>query len=218
MAAGDFPVIRVFEWNTSEIASPVGNRTLPGGAFAFKKIVSSGCQTADPNNASATSGVLMFENTKFDLTSTPFQSELVSKVTAITFNLAASGTAISDLRLYLVDDSAFQASQDQGLDRAFMQYAPSGSQWLPNLTLPSGSVEKIPFTVPANQNVFRQDGANALVGEDDQNSSEFVYLNIVVPLGTPFGSFGVCGSGILRLGLVFNYWNNDFILEFGDIG
>lgn len=218
MPAGDFPVIRVFEWNTSEIASPVGTRTTPGGSFAFKQMVASGCQTADPNNPSSTSGTLIFEETKFDLTDLPLPSELASKVTAITFNLAASGTAISDLKLYLVDDSAFQASQDEGLDRAFMQYAPSGSLWKLNVILPSGAAEKIPLTVPANPNVLRQDGGHALVGEDDQNSSEFVYLNIVIPLGTPLGAFGVCGSGILRLGLVFNYWDNDFILEFGDIG
>jgi len=50
MPAGSFPIIRVFEWDTSEIASPVGQRHLAGGSFAFKQIVSSGCSTSDPNN------------------------------------------------------------------------------------------------------------------------------------------------------------------------
>jgi hypothetical protein len=122
------------------------------------------------------------------------------------------------MRLYLSDDSAFQGSADEGLERAFMQYAPSGSLWLGGLSLPSGSVERIPQTVPGSPNVYRQDGGNALVGQDDQNSSEFIYLNVVVPLGTPFGQYGVCGSGLLRLSLIFNYWNNDFILQFGDLG
>ena len=216
MVAGDFPVIRVFAWDTDELASPVGNRTTPGGSFAFMHIVASGCEMADPNDPAGTSGTLIFEEVRFDLTNLPLPSHVESKVAAITFNLAASGTAISDLRLYLVDDSAFQASQDEGLDRGFMQYAPSGSLWLPNLTLPSGSVARIPLTVPTASNVRRQDGAQALVGQDDQNSSEFVYLNIVLPLGTPLGAFGVCGSGLLRLGLLFNFWSNDFILQFGD--
>lgn len=215
MPAGDFPVIRVFEWDTTEVASPVGNRHLPGGSFAFKKIVASGCATADPNNPGSTSGTLLFEDVRFDLTDLPLPSHVASKVTAITFNLAASGTAISDLRLYLVDDSAFQASQDQGLDRGFIQYAPSGNLWLPNLTLPSGSVARLPTSIPTLPNVRRQDGGLALLGQDDGNSSEFVYLNIVIPLGTPLGAFGVCGSGILRLGLVFNYWSNAFILDLG---
>lgn len=216
--SGGFPVIRVFAWDTAEIASPVGNRTVPGGSFAFKNIVSSGCSTFDPNHPATTSGVLVFEDTKFDLTDLPLPSHIESKVAAITFNVANSGTAISDMRLFIVDDSAFQGSADEGLDRAFVQYAASGSFWAYQGIMPSGSAERLPFVVPAAQNVFRQDGNNALVGQDDQNSSEFVYLNLVIPLGTPLGSYGVCGSGLLRFGLVFNYWSNDFILEFGDNG
>lgn len=215
MPAGDFPVIRIFEWDTSEIASPVGTRHLAGGSFAFKQMVASGCMTANPNQPSTTSGTLLFENVRFNLTSLPLPSHVASKPTTITFNLAASGTAISDMRLYLVDDSAFQASRDQGLDRSFMQFAPSGSLWRYNLTLPSGSVSRISTTVPLNQNVFRQDGGHALIGQDDINSSEFIYLNVVVPLGTPLGSYGACGSGLLRLRLVFNFWDNGFLLQFG---
>lgn len=216
MSAGDFPIIRVFEWDTSEIASPIGNRHIPGGSFAFKQIVSSGCRTANPNNPATTSGTLIFEDTTFDLTNLPLPSHLESKVTAITFNLAASGTAISDLRLYLVDDTAFQASRDQGLDAGFVQYVGSGALWLINPLLPSGAVSRLSTAIPATQNVFRQDHNPGLVGEDDLNSSEFIYMNIVVPLGTPFGTYGVCGSGLLRFGLIFNYYNNDFILQFGD--
>lgn len=215
MAAGDFPVIRIFEWDTGEIASPIGTRNIAGGSFAFKQMVASGCMMANPLRPGTTSGTLLFEETKFDLTTLPVPSHLASKPTAITFNLAASGTAISDLRLFLTDDSAFQASQDQGLDRAFMQYAPSGSIWRYNLSLPSGSVARMPTTVPSRQNVFRQDGTAGILEQDDLNSSEFVYLNIVIPLGTPLGSFGVCGSGLLRLALVFNYWLNDLYHQFG---
>jgi hypothetical protein len=214
--SGGFPVIRVFSWDTDEIASPVGNRTVPGGSFAFKNIVSSGCATFDPNNPASTSGILMFEETQFDLTNPPLPSHLESKVAAITFNVANSGTAISDLRLFVVDDSAFQGSADQGLDRAFVQFATSGSFWAYQGIMPSGAVDRLSFIVPTLQNVFRQDGKPGLVGQDDGNSSEFVYLNIVIPLGTPLGQYGVCGSGLLRFGLVFNFWCNDFILEFGD--
>lgn len=215
MVAGDFPVVRIFEWDTTELASPAGNRTTPGGAFAFKQMVASGCHMANPASPASTSGTLMFEDVKFDLTDLPLPSHIASTVTAITFNLAASGTAISELRLYLVNDSAFQASRDQGLDPGFMQYAPSGSLWLPNLVLASGAVAKVPTIIPSVPNVRRQDGGPALVGQDDVNSSEFVYLNVVIPLGHPLGVFGVCGSGILRLALVFNYWSNAFMIQFG---
>jgi hypothetical protein len=212
--SGGFPVIRVFSWDTDEIASPVGNRTVPGAAFAFRNIVSSGCSTADPSNPSTTSGVLLFENIQFDLTDPPLPSHIESKVAAITFNVANSGTAISDLRLFLLDDSAFQGSSDQGLDRAFVQYATSGNFWAYRGTIPSGAADRLPFTVPIVQNVYREDGTAGLVGQEDQNSSEFVYLNLVVPLGTPLGQYGVCGSGLLRFGLVFNYWCNDFTISF----
>lgn len=215
MPAGDFPIVRIFEWDTTEIASPVGSRTTPGGAFAFKQMVASGCRTADPTNPGSTSGTLIFEDVQFDLTNPPTPSHIASRVAAITFNLAASGTAISDLRLYLVNDSAFQASRDQGLDPGFMQFAPSGSLWLSNIVLESGAVARVPNTIPSVPNVRRQDGGAALVGQDDLNSSEFVYLNIVLPLGHPLGVFGVCGSGLLRLALVFNYWSNAFMLQFG---
>lgn len=216
--SGGFPEIRVFAWDTSEIASPIGSRTVPGGSFAFKNIVSSGCQTANPNRPGTTSGVLMFEDTQFDLTNLPLPSHLESKVAAITINIANSGTGMSDMRLFVADDSAFQGSADQGLDRGFVQFAASGSFWAYLGTMPSGAVERLSLTVPTTQNVRRQDGGNTLVGQDDLNSSEFMYLNIVMPLGSPLGQYGVCGSGLLRFGLVFSYWCNDFILEFGDAG
>jgi hypothetical protein len=215
MPAGSFPVIRVFAWNVAEIASPVGNRHLPGGSFAFKYIIASGCQTANPNQPTVTSGTLLFEQVRFDLTQGSLPSHVASKPVAITFNLAASGTAISDMRLFLTDDSALKASVDEGLDPVIVQFAPSGSNWRYNLEMPSGIFSRLTTTIPTFQNVFRQDNVNGLLGEDDSNSSEFIYLNVIVPLGHPLGSYGVCGSGLLRFGLVFNFYSNAFALGFG---
>jgi hypothetical protein len=96
-----------------------------------------------------------------------------------------------------------------------MQFAPSGSNWRFNLEMPSGIFSRLTTSIPTFQNVFRQDGSNGLLAEDDANSSEFIYLNIVIPLGHPLGSYGVCGSGLLRFGLVFNYYSNAFALGFG---
>lgn len=213
-----FPDIRVFQWDTSELSSPVGLRNIPGGSPAFQRMVSSGCSTFNPNLPSTTSGVLLFENTKFDLTNLPLPSHLVSKTTAITFNLSASGEAMSDIKLYIADESALLGSKDEGNEQAIVQFSTRGSSWLPNLVLASGSVSTLPTTVPLAQNVFRQDGGNALVGEDDGNSSEFIYLNMIIPLGYPLGTYGACGSGNLRMSIIFNYWCNDWILQFGDVG
>jgi hypothetical protein len=56
---------------------------------------------------------------------------------------------------------------------------------------------------------MRQDGSASLVGEDDINSSQFVYLNLILPFGFPVGNFGICGSGNLRFGLIFDYFPSD---------
>lgn len=211
-----FPELRVFSWDIDEIASPIGQRHIPGGSFAFKHLVSLGCMTANPNRPATTSGTLIFEETKFDLTST--SSHLESKPAAITFMIVNSGVGVSNMKLYLVNDSALQGSVDEGLDRGFVQFIGSGNYWAYNGTLPSGAAPRMTTTVPITQNIHRQDGGNALVGNDDLNSSEFIYMNLVLPLGSPLGTYGVCGSGLLRMGLFFDYWPNDFILQFGDIG
>ena len=208
------PLIRVFAWDTAEIASPVGNRHLAGGAFAFMHMVSSGCMTADPMNPATTSGTLLFEGVKFDLTTSPFASHVASKPACITFNMANSGVGVSDLGLFIIDDSALRPGIWNNVGAAFVQYAPSGSLWMYNLTMPSGHYPMLTTSIPSSQNVFRQDGTGALAGQDDLNSSEFVYLNLILPLGFPLGAFGVCGSGLLRFGLVFNYWSNDYLLSF----
>lgn len=208
------PLIRVFAWDVAEIASPVGNRTNPGGAFAFKYIVASGCMTANPLNPSSTSGTLVFEGTKFDLTSSPYASHLASKPACITFNLANSGVAVSDMSLFLIDASALRVGIWNNCGSGFIQIAPSGSTWRHNLSMPSGSYPVLTTAIPSLPNIKRQDGTAGLTGQDDLNSSEFVYLNLVLPLGFPFGSFGVCGSGLLRFALVYNYWSNDFLLSF----
>lgn len=208
------PLVRVFAWDVAEIASPVGNRTLPGGSFAFKYMVSSGCQTFSPLNPGTTSGVLMFEGTKFDLTSQPFASHLASKPACITFNIANSGVGISDMSLFLIDDSALKPGIWNHAGSGFVQIYQGGSSWFFNLTMPSGSHPVLTTTIPSFPNIKRQDGAPGLGGQDDLNSSEFVYLNLVLPLGFPFGEFGVCGSGLLRFGLTFNYWANDYLISF----
>lgn len=208
------PLIRVFAWDVGEIASPVGNRTTPGGSFAFKYMVASGCMTADSLNPATTSGTLLFGGTKFDLTNLPLPSHLASTPACLTFNIANSGVGVSDMKLFLIDNSAMRVGVWYGVGSGLVQIKQGGNAWQYNLTMPSGSNPSLTTSIPSMPNVRRQDGAPALVGQDDLNSSEFVYLNLILPLGFPLGNFGVCGSGLLRFGLVFNYWSNDYLLSF----
>jgi hypothetical protein len=201
----DIPTIRFFEWDVDEIASPIGNRNIPGGSFAFKQMLASGCQHSNPLQPATTSGTLIFTGTKIDYTGDSPPSHHVSSVTAITINLGSSGVAISDMRLFLRDDSGLRASVNEGLDPAFIQMAVSGS-WHPFSTLPSGAATRLTTSVPDNPNIRRQDGNLALLTEDDENSSQFAYMNIIIPLGAPLGTYGICGSGAIRFGLMFSYF------------
>lgn len=204
MSSIQIPIIRFFEWDIDDPASPVGRRNIPGG-LGFRQIIASGCQTSDPLNLSTTSGTMIFRGTKFTVFNNDPPSHLVSKTSVFTVNLRSSGVGIGNMKLFLRDDSGLRASVDQGLDPAIVQMAVSGI-WTPGFTMASGTESSLGTTVPSFPNVHRQDGAASLEGENDFNSSEFVYLNLIIPYGTPLGSYGVCGSGALRFGLAFDYF------------
>jgi hypothetical protein len=197
------PVIQFFEYDTAEVASPVGTRNIPGGSFAFKQLLALGCQNSDPNNPGGTSGILTFDNLRINATNPV--SETPSKVAAITVRTATSGTAISNMRLYLRDDSALRASIDRGRDPILIQMSASG-EWLPNPLFPSGAGDPVTILIPTNPNVKRQDGTPALLANDDLNASQFIYLRMFIPVDTALGTFGVCGSGLLTFGFSFDYY------------
>jgi len=200
------PIIEFFEFNTSEIANPAGTRHIPGGSFAFKQRLSTGCKKSTGNTSS---GTLVFENLNFNAASPT--SHLESKVTAVVVRTATSGVAISNLRLFLGNSSALNYPIDQGLDSAFIQIAPSGT-WQPNCVLPSGQgtrLSAIPGLLP---NIKRQDGDNALIANDDANVSQYIYMNLVIPYGGAFGQFGACGSGQLQIKLLADFWDDHYRL------
>lgn len=213
------PDLRIYAYDTDEIASPVGTRHIPGGSFAFMHRVALGCLTASESNPGGTSGTLIFDRTKFTIeNSVVTEPHHASKVAALTFNLGDLGNSqsgVSDLRLYLAEDTGLTIpAQSVGLDSAFIQFVASGD-WKPGFTLASGQAPRLTRTIPTSPNVFRQDGKNVLAGSDDSNSSQFVYLNLIIPWGFPLGTYGVCGSGLVRLGLLFNFYSNDYLLQFG---
>lgn len=213
------PDLRIYEYDTAELASPAGTRHIPGGSFAFKQRVALGCLAASPGNPGGSSGTLVFEDVRFTIENgVVTEPHHASKVTAITFNLgdfSGSQSGVSDLRLYLAEDTALTIPANSvGLDPAFIQFVASGA-WKPGFTLASGQVQRLTSVIPTAPNIFRQDGKNILAGSDDSNSSQFVYLNLIVPWGFPLGTYGVCGSGLVRLGLLFNFYSNDYILAFG---
>lgn len=203
------PVIKIYEWNTREISSPIGQRHIAGGSFAFKQVVGSGCILYNPLFPNSSSGTLLFNGTTFDITNGQPPSHLASTPLAITIHLSTSGVGISNLKFYLTEDTALKASHNVGLDNAFIQYTVSGI-WQPNCLMPSGTGGRLTKSVPTLANIKRQDGGFGLVGEDDFNSSQFIYMNIIIPWGTPIGTYGVCGSGNLRFALSYDYFFDDY--------
>jgi hypothetical protein len=109
------------------------------------------------------------------------------------------------MKVYLKDESGLLASMDEGLDPAFVQFTASGI-WQPNGTLPSGAAPRLTTAIPDFPNFFRHDGQDALQGTDDVNSSQYGYMNVVIPFGAPLGTFGICGSGRISIGLAFDFY------------
>ncbi len=197
----DFPIIQFYEFDVAEIADPAGTRHIEGGSFAFRQRLALGCQTY---TGVGTSGTLIFEDVKINAS----ESHVESKVAAVIARLATSGIIMTNMRLYLFDDSVVQASKDQGLDPILVQFAVSGI-WQPNGLLPSGAGQSLSTTPPASPNVFRQDGVNLINGEQDADVSQYMYINIAVPNGTPLGNFGACGSGLLTFGFLYDFYNDN---------
>jgi hypothetical protein len=207
----NFPDIHIYQFDTSEIASPSGNRHIEDGSFAFVRRVGLDCLTY---SGAGTSGTLGFGEINVDLTNPKSHSE--SDVIALVFRLASSGVGISDMRLYLTDNTALtEPAADVGVPSAFVQMATSGNIWAHNPLLPSGAGTQLTTSIPST-NIRRQDGKIYLTGLQDRDVSEFVYMNLVVPIGFPVGIFGVCGSGLLRFNLLFDYWDSEQFIQFGE--
>jgi hypothetical protein len=157
----------------------------------------------------------MFPGTKFNLADVTLDY-LASTPVAIVIHLDSSGVAISNMRFHLREDTAITIPpQSVGLDQGFVQLAVSGV-WQPNSTLPSGAGTRlVKGIIPFEANVRREDGNFGLLGEDERNVSQFIYMNLILPVGFPLGTYGICGSGNLRFGLAFDYFFNGYMLEFG---
>jgi len=194
------PLVEFFEFDTAQ-TDPTGNRHVEGGSFAFKQRVSLGCEDY---STPGTSGTLDFPNLKYSQ-SAPTSDATSDVVAVVVHKFTDPGVYITNMRLFLRDDSVFQAGQDQGLDRGYVQFTSSGV-WQQNPVLPSGAGARLPVGFPELPNVVQQDGLQAITGEGDLNVSRFIYMNIVIPVGTPLGSYGVCGSGLLRFGFTFDFY------------
>ncbi len=194
------PLFKAFEWNIDEFSDPSGQRHIENATFAFKQILASGCSGSVLLDGS-TSGTLTFDGVTFE-NNNGFPSEVVSKTSVFNINNVVSGLVINNMKVYNNINTVNQFSNGEPV---LLQYVTSGV-WLPGLTMGSGSFSLMPTSVPDNQNLFRQDGNASLVAVNDDNVSQYIYMSLVVPFGHSLGLFGVCGSGLLQVSVIFDYF------------
>ena len=189
------PEIRFSAWKNDELADPVGTRHLVSGAFAYDKQIGLGCSNA-----------LVFGNLRLNLgDNTPFAS---SDVAVVNFSfpnfgdLQASGlSTISNMRIWLPAGSGTVLD----LPGSHLQFQTSGV-WAPNLTFPSGAGQPFLSTVPSQFNVRRIDGIPKITSFNDANVSEWIYIRLFLDADFPVGTYGACGSGMLRIRLTYDFY------------
>ena len=189
------PQIQFSSWNNSEYADPAGTRHLVSGAFAYDKLLGTGCANA-----------MSFSNLKLNLTNNePFIGSDIKVVNVSVPNfgtLQASGlSAVYNMRLWLPAGSGTAIA----LTGASLQFHTSGV-WVPNMSFPSGHGQTFLSTLPTQFNVRRIDGRSELLSFNDQNVSEWIYMRLFLDSDFPTGTYGVCGSGLLRPRLTFDFY------------
>jgi len=190
-----FPEIQFSSWRNSEIADPIGTRHLVSGAFAYDKLIGLGCGLA-----------LTFNNLQLDASiNQPFVGSDVAVVNISVPNfpeLSSSGlSTIYNMRLYIPAGSGTILD----LPGSHLQFQ-TLEGWTPNLVFPSGAGQQFLSTLPTQFNVRRIDGRNELLGFNDENVSEFIYIRMFLDADFPVGDFGICGSGLLRPRLTFDFY------------
>jgi hypothetical protein len=189
------PEIRFASWKNSELADPIGTRHIVSGGFAFDKVVGVGCSNA-----------MAFNNLRLNLgAGDPFVG---SDITVINFcfpnfgDLQASGlSAVTNMKLWLPAGSGTVLD----LDGSHLQFQTSGV-WTPNFNFPSGAGQTLSETVPDQFNVRRIDGGSNITSFNDSNVSEWIYLRLFLDASFPVGTYGVCGSGLLRVRLSYDFY------------
>lgn len=185
----NLPDTDFFAFNTSETASPIGQRHIPNGSFAYIKTLGMGFQNA-----------LQFENTFLETVSQPNAATFTSKPAAVIFRTNDTDKTIRNMKMWNSRSSALTTNW------ARIEYATSGT-WISQPQWPSGLNAEFPRNIPATQNIFRQDGASYLNYNDDNNVSQFIYMALIFSKEQSLGQFGVGLNGKdLSFSLLYDYY------------
>lgn len=190
-----FPTIQFSSWDNSELADPVGTRHQVSGAFAYDKLIGVGCTLAMSfNNLVLNAG----ENE-------PYASSDVAVVNVSIPNfgsLQASGlSTVYNFRLWVPTGSG-SVIDTPG---SHLEFFTSGV-WVPNVDFPSGHGQTFSRTLPSQFNLRRYDGNAEITSYSDTQVSEYIYMRLFLDERFPVGTFGVCGSGLLRPRLTYDFY------------
>lgn len=190
-----FPDIQFSTWDNSELADPIGTRHLVSGAFAYDKLVGLGCGLAMAfNNLTLNAGA-----------NEPFAISDVAVVNIAVPNmgtLQSSGvSAVYNMKLWIPTGSG-SVIDTPG---SHLEFFTSGV-WVANVDFPSGHGQPFLRDLPSQFNVRRQDGNAEIIGYEDTQVSEYIYMRMWLDDRFPVGTYGVCGSGLLRPRLTFDFY------------
>lgn len=191
------PNIRFSSWDNHEPVEPVGVRHLVSGSFAYISELGTGCDSA-----------LSFTNLRLDVAT---QSVASSDVAVVNFaipnfpELVSSGiSSVNNFRLWLPEGSGTVTDLD-GISIEYQLH----SNWRNSsiyTTFPSGAGATFSGIQPTTYNITRIDGSHEITGYDDDNVSQWIYLRAFLDQEFPVGSYGVCGSGLMRLRLTYDFY------------
>jgi hypothetical protein len=117
--------------------------------------------------------------------------------------LQASGlNAVYNMKLWIPTGSG---SVLDDLPGVHLEFQTSGVL-VPNLSLPSGAGQEFLRDLPSQFNVRRIDGQAELTSFNNDNVSEWIYMRMFVDAQLPVGTYGICGSGVLRPRLTFDFY------------
>lgn len=189
------PQIQFSSWDNSELSDPVGTRHQVSGSFAYDKLVGVGCTLAMSfNNLVLNAG----ENE-------PYASSDVAVVNVSIPNfgtLQNSGlSTVYNFRLWVPTGSG-SIIDTPG---SHLEFFTSGV-WVPNVDFPSGHGQQFMRTLPTQFNLRRIDGNAELISYNDSQVSEYIYMRLFLDARFPLGTYGVCGSGLLRPRLTFDFY------------
>lgn len=189
------PNIRFSSWNNAEPVEPLGVRHLVSGSPAYIKEVGIGCNSA-----------LSFNNLRLNVATQSFASSDVAVVNFSIPNfpeLISSGVStVNNFRLWMPQGSGTVTD----LDGISIQYKLYNNWQNSSIVFPSGAGEVFSGIQPTTYNITRIDGSHEITNYNDQNVSQWIYLRAFLDQEFPVGSYGICGSGLIRLRLTYDFY------------